>query len=818
MTDRRRARRRRTLLLCVLLLAAAAAVTAAVRGWSDGSVHVLPESFEYLPYEFKHASPSDDARVRFMDLDLDHDGISEGVTLSRYDKHDENFIGVYRYAESQRYSISQINLPVKATLMGVADLNGDERPEIVYLSQRPLEPVMFIVEEFFFDGDAVGHRIIGTVAWDAADSHMDNGLWGGDGYLVDAFDHDGDGMCETLLIGLSTGIKRYPRGFWELNWVSGTIGRKLATGGSPTTESVFIDTDGDGSDEIVFGIESPGNNAFSAPFSDKIAYVAAASDFSLLWWKEVAGYSARVDLTSGDIDADGSEEIVFVTGGHSEQLADDLSMTVLRASDGAQLARLAYDVPANDVEIADVDGTARLFVSLADGTLRRYRYSGGEFIEERRFRNEEGIASVEIVDLGLPTSAPGLIIETAKGTIIACDLALAPLAAFHTDEAVHIETPIVPTVFPVMGSPTPGAIVQTQERVRFLYIERIWPPAWVRRAIDALRDASSVLLVALGTLAVAAAALPRYRRRAVGAFRRRLLPRRRREAELDEFLEQLKTGGHGMLSATKTLRRLAGQFTMLSQHEGDMPDAFVERYAEGLANAREVGLPMVQSIAESVRRLGLAPLELSTLTDAVDDVRDVLEDAPSMPPLSAAAELIRTRLERDLERIERGVAVARREAGVERSIAVAAEVDRVLRARGSQLERPGLSVETDGLERLGDTRVLGTPTEFAFVFDNLIENALRAVRGESAARIGIQADVHADAVTLEVRDNGAGIDPEQHERIFLPGVSEREGGGHGLPRSREILDRRGGSIELVRSAPGEGTLFRVTMKVVSCDA
>jgi signal transduction histidine kinase len=45
-------------------------------------------------------------------------------------------------------------------------------------------------------------------------------------------------------------------------------------------------------------------------------------------------------------------------------------------------------------------------------------------------------------------------------------------------------------------------------------------------------------------------------------------------------------------------------------------------------------------------------------------------------------------------------------------------------------------------------------------------------------------------------------------------VSEKPGGGSGLPASREILEKRGGGLRLVMSAPGEGTVFEVRLLIV----
>lgn len=118
---------------------------------------------------------------------------------------------------------------------------------------------------------------------------------------------------------------------------------------------------------------------------------------------------------------------------------------------------------------------------------------------------------------------------------------------------------------------------------------------------------------------------------------------------------------------------------------------------------------------------------------------------------------------------------------------------------------------------------LGSPVGVRFlardlyrILDILIENAEHATRDRPDPQIWIEADwVGDDRVHLRVRDNGAGIDGSERERIFKLGHSGRtsSGQGYGLYYAQRSVQRFGGRIS-AEGPPGEGACIVLELHVL----
>jgi signal transduction histidine kinase len=99
------------------------------------------------------------------------------------------------------------------------------------------------------------------------------------------------------------------------------------------------------------------------------------------------------------------------------------------------------------------------------------------------------------------------------------------------------------------------------------------------------------------------------------------------------------------------------------------------------------------------------------------------------------------------------------------------------------------------------------------LLQNLIGNAIK-YRGEQPPRVHISAAPAGANWQFCVRDNGIGIAPEYHDRIF--GIFKRlhgkeiPGTGIGLAICQRIVQWHGGDI-WVESEPGRGSVFYFTL-------
>jgi PAS domain S-box-containing protein len=113
--------------------------------------------------------------------------------------------------------------------------------------------------------------------------------------------------------------------------------------------------------------------------------------------------------------------------------------------------------------------------------------------------------------------------------------------------------------------------------------------------------------------------------------------------------------------------------------------------------------------------------------------------------------------------------------------------------------------------------ILGSAARLRDLLTNLIFNAIDALAGGGSIHLRVLA-VDGQGV-IEVTDSGAGMSTKVQERIFEPFFTTKgeSGSGLGLAMVFGIAEKHGGNIE-VRSAPGDGTTFRIAFPLLSVSA
>ncbi len=130
---------------------------------------------------------------------------------------------------------------------------------------------------------------------------------------------------------------------------------------------------------------------------------------------------------------------------------------------------------------------------------------------------------------------------------------------------------------------------------------------------------------------------------------------------------------------------------------------------------------------------------------------------------------------------------------------------------GHPSARHEIHCRLDGLPE----RLTCDPTLIRILLDNLLDNAIKY--SPEGGGIEILGRLEADAVVLDVADQGVGIAPEEAEKVFrrfyrARQVADVAGAGLGLSMVRRIAELHGGGVTCV-SVPGQGTRMSVRLPI-----
>jgi signal transduction histidine kinase len=114
----------------------------------------------------------------------------------------------------------------------------------------------------------------------------------------------------------------------------------------------------------------------------------------------------------------------------------------------------------------------------------------------------------------------------------------------------------------------------------------------------------------------------------------------------------------------------------------------------------------------------------------------------------------------------------------------------------------------------GELLVNLSPQLYSWTIENLVKNAIDAMKGKGKLTLKIEKDLNL--VYINITDSGKGISKSNFSKIFEPGfTTKKRGWGLGLSLSKRIIeDYHKGKIKVLHSELDFGTTFQISLKLL----
>ena len=138
-------------------------------------------------------------------------------------------------------------------------------------------------------------------------------------------------------------------------------------------------------------------------------------------------------------------------------------------------------------------------------------------------------------------------------------------------------------------------------------------------------------------------------------------------------------------------------------------------------------------------------------------------------------------------------------------------IEGIVRTLAHQAVEAQAQIHVEALPRIVSDRLA-----LEQIFSNLIDNAIKYLKPGRPGAITVRGRKKLGFAIFEISDDGRGIDPKDHQRIFelfrRAGSQDRPGQGIGLAHVRALVRRLGGTMS-VASELNEGSTFTITLPV-----
>jgi signal transduction histidine kinase len=195
---------------------------------------------------------------------------------------------------------------------------------------------------------------------------------------------------------------------------------------------------------------------------------------------------------------------------------------------------------------------------------------------------------------------------------------------------------------------------------------------------------------------------------------------------------------------------------------------------------------------------------------------DLLEEELRQPSVASATEVayalaeIKTQLARVDALIQDYLALVRVAAIQQAPEDLRHLVTQLAQEMAPALAAHGITLQLEALEQLGMVALHAHTLQRALL--NLVQNAMEAM--PHGGTLTLRGRRQGATVSLDVRDTGMGIPPEQTTQIFEPLHTTKPGGtGLGLYIVQEVVAAHGGHVA-VQSVVGQGSTFTITLPLL----
>ena len=285
------------------------------------------------------------------------------------------------------------------------------------------------------------------------------------------------------------------------------------------------------------------------------------------------------------------------------------------------------------------------------------------------------------------------------------------------------------------------------------------------------------------------------------------------------LMEFLHGAGEGVPSdgVVDAARKSVTKVSYLAQEMVDSLDD-TERYAMLRKRLRSRGddfldttYPRVAVVLSLAKRAGFVVNEAERMARAADRMRaaitGILSYTAQEPPLlKQQLQAIREGRDQLAAAADRAWAIVQTNPGC----SLTRSIDRILREKREEFAEADVRFSrTYGVPPERDAIALWS-FEFRFILENLVTNAIRAMRSSKERVLSIETATDGAMCSVRIGDTGVGMDETTAGKLFEAKGDERNG-GFGMPNTRHRLQEHGGDIVLERTAPGEGTTFLLTI-------